>query len=268
MVRVLFAGKGWVVLKWQEGHGSISAGLCGEAASFSYHQERQFETIISRLAEVDGVYVEDSLRRSGHNVRWLPSVRVPAEFPVTAGEMKQYDAILLSDCNAATLRRVVGLEESAGVDRLEAIRQYVLDGGGLLMFGGYASFAGNSNLGGFARTPLADVLPVVISDHDDLVTTSEGLAPEVVKPDHPILAGIATVWPPLGGHNKFDVKSGAVQLMRSGGDPILAVWEVGKGRAAAFASDAAPWWATEEFLSWRYYDAFWSNLARWLGHDL
>jgi uncharacterized membrane protein len=267
-MRVLFGGKGWVVLRWQEGYGSISAGLCGEAASFSYHQEKQFETAINRLAEVDGTYVEDSFRRSGHDIRWLPSVRVPADFPVTAQEMKQYDAILLSDCNVATLQRIVGHEESAGVNRLESIRQYVLDGGGLLMFGGYASFAGNKNLGGFAGTPVAEVLPVRVSDQDDLVTTSEGLAPEVVKPDHPILAGIPTIWPPLGGHNRLEVKPGAVQLMRSGDDPILVVWEVGKGRAAAYTSDAAPWWATDRFLSWPYYDVFWSNLVRWLGRDV
>ncbi len=47
-------------------------------------------------------------------------------------------------------------------------------------------------------------------------------------------------------------------------DPILAWWQVGLGRIAAFTSDAHDQWATD-WITWDRYDQFWAQLARTIG---
>lgn len=44
-------------------------------------------------------------------------------------------------------------------------------------------------------------------------------------------------------------------------DPILAQWNCGLGRAAAFTSDARPRWAGD-WISWEAYSKFWAQLVR------
>jgi len=46
------------------------------------------------------------------------------------------------------------------------------------------------------------------------------------------------------------------------GDPLLAHWQYGLGRAVAFTSDARPKWA-KNWLGWQRYKQFWSQIAQW-----
>jgi len=46
------------------------------------------------------------------------------------------------------------------------------------------------------------------------------------------------------------------------GDPLLAHWQYGLGRAVAFTSDARPKWA-RNWLAWERYRQFWSQIAQW-----
>jgi uncharacterized membrane protein len=46
------------------------------------------------------------------------------------------------------------------------------------------------------------------------------------------------------------------------GDPLLAHWLYGLGRAVAFTSDAKPRWA-KNWLTWDRYRQFWSQIAQW-----
>jgi len=46
------------------------------------------------------------------------------------------------------------------------------------------------------------------------------------------------------------------------GDPLLAHWQYGLGRAVAFTSDARPKWA-RTWLGWERYRQFWSQIAQW-----
>jgi len=56
--------------------------------------------------------------------------------------------------------------------------------------------------------------------------------------------------PPLLGYQTTRAKPGAeVLLSTESGDPLLAVWSLGAGRVAAFASDLKPRWAAE-WLRW------------------
>ena len=47
------------------------------------------------------------------------------------------------------------------------------------------------------------------------------------------------------------------------GDPLLAHWQYGLGRAVAFTSDAKPKWG-RLWLNWDKYRQFWSQIAQWV----
>ena len=51
-------------------------------------------------------------------------------------------------------------------------------------------------------------------------------------------------------------------LLSEKGDPLLAHWQFGLGRAVAFTSDAKAKWA-QEWLNWPKYRQFWSQVAQW-----
>lgn len=51
-------------------------------------------------------------------------------------------------------------------------------------------------------------------------------------------------------------------LVTDKGDPLLAHWQYGLGRAVAFTSDAKPKWA-RLWLDWDKYRQFWSQIGQW-----
>ncbi len=58
-----------------------------------------------------------------------------------------------------------------------------------------------------------------------------------------------------------------VPLVLPDGSPLLAHWQIGLGRVAAFTSDARPRWATR-WTAWQGFTAFWSQLLRWARRDV
>jgi hypothetical protein len=84
---------------------------------------------------------------------------------------------------------------------------------------------------------------------------------------HPIFramerAGITRV-PPLYGYVGTSSKQTAQEILQTHlGDPLLAAWEYGLGRAAAWTSDATGRWAVD-WVGWSGFPTFWSNLVRW-----
>lgn len=78
----------------------------------------------------------------------------------------------------------------------------------------------------------------------------------------PILAGIEAV-PPLYGYVGASPKDTAqVVLETHMGDPLLATWQYGLGRAVAWTSDATGRWAGD-WVRWAGFPAFWAQTARW-----
>ena len=69
--------------------------------------------------------------------------------------------------------------------------------------------------------------------------------------------------PPLRGYVSTRPKVGGEVLLVSSshGEPILATWRVGLGKAAAFTSDAKSRWASH-WLRWRGFGQFWAQLVR------
>jgi hypothetical protein len=67
--------------------------------------------------------------------------------------------------------------------------------------------------------------------------------------------------PALKGYVKFIAKPTADTILGVDRDPLLTRWQYGLGRSAVFASDAKARWAAD-WVTWKGYDKFWTNLSR------
>lgn len=79
-----------------------------------------------------------------------------------------------------------------------------------------------------------------------------------------VTRGIAIAeYPQLLGYVATSLKPRAeTPLLTHKGDPLLAHWQYGLGRAVAFTSDARAKWG-KNWLGWERYRQFWSQIAQW-----
>ncbi len=211
-----------------------------------------------------------SLAGSDFEIVYMKAHEAAEGFPFDMAGLSGYDAIILSDIGANTLLLPpqVWLQSKTVPNRLKLIRDYVANGGGLLMAGGYFSFQGIDGRARWRRTPVEDVLPVSCLPCDDRVEIPEGCQADLTMPEHPVLAGLSGDWPALLGVNEVEVKDGAEVLARlpadQGGHPLLVLGTHGKGRTAAWTSDIGPHWLSQEFCDWQGYGLLWRNLLGWM----
>lgn len=119
--------------------------------------------------------------------------------------------------------------------------------------------------GRFHFTDRASNLPQIFTQETTSIQRSylveERFFPELVS-NSPILTGIRAV-PPLYGYVGTSPKGTAqVVLQTHQGDPLLAVWQYGLGRAVAWTSDATGRWG-QEWVTWDGFAAFWAQAVRW-----
>jgi Mg-chelatase subunit ChlD len=78
----------------------------------------------------------------------------------------------------------------------------------------------------------------------------------------PLLNGI-TKAPPLYGYVATSPKDAAQVILASDqGDPILAAWQYGLGKAVAFTSDATGRWG-KQWIDWEKFPQFWGQIVRY-----
>ncbi|MCA9600421.1 MAG: hypothetical protein KC417_00265, partial [Myxococcales bacterium] len=171
---------------------------------------------------------------------------------------------------------------------LPRIRDYVRRGGAFAMVGGELSFAG----GGYAETPLAEVLPVVMppsssSPARQFVFDRFRPVLDAAFARHPLVElrpdalGNQQAWArlsPVEGANVVDgVRPTGDVLLRhptypvAGGTlPLLVVAQVDRGRVLALTTDSSWRWglttggATGDASA---YGTFWDHALRWLAMD-
>jgi uncharacterized membrane protein len=244
-LKILFAGESWFVYSiHQKGFDSFTTG--------EYFEGRK--------------WLENALKKNGFEVDYIPNHLAATQFPTTIQELENYAVVILSDigCNTLLLHPDTLTKCLKTPNRLNLIKDYVLGGGGMIMYGGWMSFQGIEGKAHYKGTPIEEILPVTMVDGDDRIEIPQGFSPNIVLPDHPILKNIPLQWPAFLSYNKLKIKSGADLLAVYQDDAILSAWEVGRGRSVAFAMDCAPHGATYEFLEWEYYGMLWTQVMKWL----
>jgi hypothetical protein len=204
--------------------------------------------------------------------------RIDPQKPETRpGEMTQwflpgkYDVYILGDLHSKAFQG----------DELENLAKAVSHGSGLIMLGGLYSFGP----GGYATTPLADILPVEMNRFE---RQEPGEPPQKdlhlpgplkMQPTRfgalhfvPLLAGTReenlALWdrlPPLGeGANRFRrLKPLAVPLIADQENrPLLVAGAYDKGRVMAFAGDSTWRWQTHGYGP--AHKRFWRQIILWL----
>ncbi|MBX3568124.1 MAG: cytoplasmic protein [Rhizobiaceae bacterium] len=244
--------------------------LAGESWMSNATHLKGFDQFASITYHTGADALIDELRKGPYDVTFMPSHEAQRVFPQSVEALSAYDAVILSDIGANTLllHPDTWIQSKPTPNRLKAIRDYVLGGGGLLMFGGYYSFQGINGGARYRKTAVEDVLPVTCEPVDDRVEVPEGYVPAVAKgASHPILAGLGTDWPLLLGFNEVKVKPGAEVLATVGSDygdlPLLVAGEYGKGRSVAWTSDVGPHWLPGEFIAWQGYGKLFGQMIDW-----
>lgn len=215
-------------------------------------------------------YIKPVLSEGDFTFDHMPCHRVSCDFPDSADGLKKYDAIIISDVGANTFLLPVEtfLQCKKTPNKLQILKDYVLDGGGLCMAGGYMSFMGIEGKGKYHDSILEQVLPVNFQCCDDRMEHPEGLEVSIDPDSHPIFHGLPEKLEGILGYNKASAKPGAQVLASIEGDPFLAVGTFGKGRSIAYATDIAPHWASPEFCESAAYAVLWRNMVRWLAGEL
>ncbi len=190
-------------------------------------------------------------------------------FPRTREELFQYRALILGSIEANYFTP----------DQLRMIADFVSErGGGFVMLGGQRAYAE----GGYAGTPVADILPVVLDER-----AGEGEASFFLETDvRPTRAGathpatqIADTeeasgerWlelPPITMVNEIrELKPGATALLTSGDESlvVLAFQRYGAGKALAFpVQDSWMWQMHFDIpVEDQTHETLWRRLLRWL----
>jgi uncharacterized membrane protein len=193
-------------------------------------------------------------------------------FPQDADAMFRYHAVIIDDMEASFFKQ----------DQLSLLVQFVSRrGGGLLMLGGKESFAE----GGYARTPVGDMLPVYLErdlagtprDEFRLKLTREGWLQPWVRlraNEQDETKRLATM-PVFKTANRIDsIKPGAsvladVEDAAGGVRPALVVQPFGRGRVAALTiADMWRWQLKREDHKENDLDKAWRQAVRWLVADV
>jgi len=157
------------------------------------------------------------------------------------------------------------------------LRDCVSNGAGLIMLGGFHSFGA----GGYAGSPLEDVLPVRMSnlerqDFGQPIRADLHLSgPIKVVPRQQVgqhyLTQITSPekntsrWlelPPLDGANRLTSRDATVLLETEKQSPLLLAGSFGRGRVLAFGADGTWRWWTHGFQT--EHRRFWRQVVLWL----
>ncbi len=181
-----------------------------------------------------------------------------------------YDVYIIGDVPARVFRE-------GGRDFLAELADRVREGAGLMMIGGQHNFGA----GGYADSPLADLLPVVMSPAD--ILADDEFSPEQqidrrleMLPTrsgsnlHYVMNVAARdnrrTWeqlPPLLGATRLTPKKSADVLAESSDHvPLLIISDTGRSRTMAFAADSTWMWHMHGFEE--IHQRFWQQVILWL----
>lgn len=237
----------------------------GESWHIHMIHSKGYDSFTSSKYEEGATWLLQCLRSSGISVDYVPAHQVQMSFMESASQLEKYDVIVISDIGSNTfkLRNETFYQSKITPDVLDLIRDYVADGGGLLMIGGYLSFMGIEAKANYKNTVLANVLPVIMQDGDDRVEKPAGVYAVPVARDHETITHLSD-WPVFLGYNQVKPKEDTTVVLNINEDPLLVFGHYEKGHTACFMSDCSPHWGSHEFMNWKYYTDLWLNILGYI----
>jgi uncharacterized membrane protein len=107
------------------------------------------------------------------------------------------------------------------------------------------------------RILIRDVL-----EHTGSTAVEKPIVPIVLKRTEALDGVAIESAPPLKGYVRFESKPTAETILSiERKDPLFVRWQYGLGRSAVFTSDAKSRWAAE-WVAWKNFDRFWTNIVR------
>jgi uncharacterized membrane protein len=245
--------------------------LVGESWISSATHFKGFDSFGSTTFHLGAEPLVTALADSSFELEYMTAHDAVARFPFEREGLNSYAAVVLSDigANSILLPQEVWLQGKAMPNRLKLLRDWVYQGGGLVMVGGYLSFQGIDGKARWRNTPVEQALPVHCLPYDDRIEVPEGFRPVLTVKDHPILRGLDQEWPLLLGANEVKLKQGiAFEMLaqlpdEEGGHPLLVTGKFGSGRSVAWTSDIGPHWLPASFSGWPGYAILWKNILTW-----
>jgi hypothetical protein len=237
-----------------------------------YHEYLDQMELADRLG-FDGVCLNEH-HQTAYGMMPIPGVLAGA----LARSVKRAKVAILGRALPLVNNPLTIAEEYAMLDNITRGR-LIAGGGGLLLLGGSKAFAE----GGYADTPLADIIPLELEARADSSFAREvSVQPTLVGNSHPVtrLAADAQAslgrWntlPPLTAVNPiYRAKPGAALLLNgvdgSNARPsvILATQRYGSGRVIAFAVQNSWLWQMHHDIALedQTHETLWRQLLRWL----
>jgi hypothetical protein len=128
-------------------------------------------------------------------------------------------------------------------------------------------FMANEGKGRFYNVTSPNELPQIFIKETAVILKSaiyeDPFKPQLRSQTELIRGISAADYPTLLGNVATSEKPRAeTPLVTDKGDPLLAHWQYGLGRAVAFTSDAKPKWG-KMWLNWDKYRQFWSQVGQW-----
>ena len=207
------------------------------------------------LSEAGGANLIEALHYHGAPSSGLHYLRGEGAYdlPRKPEDLFGYDLLVLTNVAARTFSE----------EQVQMIGDFVSNGGGLLLLGGYWTL----DKGGMRGTPLEEILPVRIdADRGRLPYDLKGL-PLEPKGSHPVTA--LADWsakPCVFFYNRVSARDGATVPLAAGEHPMLILGQHGKGRTAVFAGSVcgvAPEGVTP-IWDWDDWPVFLANVIEWL----
>lgn len=220
-------------------------------------------------------YLRDALNAASDiNLVHIRSSESTRDMPSKVEEFKKYDCVILSDLGFNSVNLQPGNTQPfkipMGPDRIQGLHDYVIQGGGFMMIGGWLSFSGIQGKGLWGGTKIEEIMPVTCEPRgvDDRMEITQGFKLKLDDPEHPVVKELP--WDEsylLLGYNKTHLRSDSHLVASYNGEPQIATRKVGKGRSIIFASDVGPHWAGS-LLEWSGYSEFWQRMSRWAAGSL
>lgn len=202
----------------------------------------------------------------GHQFTHIPCHMIARQYPRDLKSLQAYDVVLFSDVGTNSFLLLPEMVRTGNrvVNLLKLTKEYIAQGGGFAMIGGYMTYQGMEAKGKWKRSCIEEILPVTLYEGDDRCEVPEGADLRCDPTKHPILNGLPAEWPYILGYNRTIAKGNADVLVAYDNDPIIATTTYGEGRVVAYTTDCAPHWAPAAMHGWTYYPKLWDNIIKWL----